>query len=315
MKVLEDGASTSEADEDKSLLEAMKDAKGFGAGENDGTAAVRFELLWRDYMRLCARKFGTKLFEIEGFRGKKDKQWQMVYSGTPSEAQEKLHRFLIGQTGIGLIDASQREIFLTGYTSNRARQNVANFLAKTLHMDWRLGAEWYECMLIDYDTASNWGNWQYVSGVGNDPRDGRIFNPIKQALDYDSKGKYLKTWIPELRDLDVGGKEEGSNGDPDQEKLMGLFQAWRIDEAEKARLGIQDVEWVRDPMIKIPFSVGRRPRPNNGRGRGPYRGRGGNGGNGTFRGQGGWVPRGRGRGSPVMYGGGYGYQPQQQYFG
>ena len=79
---------------------------------------------------------------------------------------------------MGLIDASQRELNHTGYNSNRTRQNVASFLAKHLYIDWRYGAEYYEMMLIDHDVHSNWSNWQYVSGVGNDPRgESRIFNP------------------------------------------------------------------------------------------------------------------------------------------
>ena len=60
-----------------------------------------------------------------------------------------VERFLRGKTGTGLIDASQRELFLTGYTSNRARQNVASYLTKHLGIDWRLGAEWYEANLIE----------------------------------------------------------------------------------------------------------------------------------------------------------------------
>jgi len=64
-----------------------------------------------------------------------------------------------------------RELFLTGYTSNRGRQNITSFLVNYLQIDWRLGAEWYACMLIDYDAPSNWGNWQYLAGVGSDPRE------------------------------------------------------------------------------------------------------------------------------------------------
>jgi deoxyribodipyrimidine photo-lyase len=72
-----------------------------------------------------------------------------------------------------------------------------------MNVDWRLGAEWYESRLVDYDFAINWGNWQYVAGVGNDPREGRLFNPVKQAFDYNKKGEYIKTWVPELRGLDL----------------------------------------------------------------------------------------------------------------
>lgn len=150
-----------------------KNAEGYGNGENKGTAGVRFELLWRDYMRLCTKKFGTRLFYLSGYRhdesirnkfisspytkstGKKNK------AGVNDEDTRKtVERFVAGRTGTGLIDASQHELFLTGWTSNRARQNVASYLTKHLKIDWRIGAEWYETNLVDYDVHSNWGNWQ-----------------------------------------------------------------------------------------------------------------------------------------------------------
>ena len=163
--------------------DTYKGVQGYGKGENKGTAAVRFELLWRDYMRLCTRKFGHRLFRLSGFRDDSSYPWKTPGAkGSGPEVQEMLDRFLRGTTGTGLIDASQRELYLTGYTSNRARQNVASFLTKHLGVNWKLGAEWYECMLVDYDLSSNWGNWQYVAGVGNDPRgEARVFNPIKQG--------------------------------------------------------------------------------------------------------------------------------------
>ncbi|KAF2098029.1 cryptochrome [Rhizodiscina lignyota] len=254
---------------------------GFNDGENPGTAGVRFELLWRDYMRLCARKFGPKLFHLTGFVDDEEKKWKSVDHSTPGlgddpdTTKDTLNRFLEGRTGIGLIDAAQRELFLTGYTSNRARQNVASFLAKHLGIDWRLGAEWYECMLVDYDCASNWGNWQYVAGVGNDPRQGRTFNPIKQALDYDKNGEYIKAWVPELRGLETGSQTAHQAGaqEHDQEALMGVFQAWRMAESDKEALGLKGVDWVERPLVKIPFEVRRSGASGRGRGRG--RGRGG----------------------------------------
>lgn len=133
---------------------------GYGQGENKGTAGIRFELLWRDYFRLTARKFGPKLFNIRGFRNDSKTSWN--YPQKDKETQRRVTRFLEGTTGTGLIDASQKELFLTGYTSNRTRQNVASFLAKHLSVDWTVGAEWYECCLIDYDTFSNWGNVRHI---------------------------------------------------------------------------------------------------------------------------------------------------------
>ena len=91
-----------------------------------------------------------------------------------------------------------RELAATGWMSNRGRQNVASFLTKDLAIDWRFGAEYFEAMLIDYDTTSNWGNWQYLAGVGADPRADRYFNVIKQAYDYDEQGEYVKMWLSQL---------------------------------------------------------------------------------------------------------------------
>lgn len=311
------------ADGPNAIPELGKGTSGYGKGENNGTKAVRFELLWRDYMRLCTRKFGPKLFRISGFREETSYKWKapsvrpLAASGgakvvdgshgygmdnrsreedNTGDVKRMLERFLDGTTGMGLIDASQRELYLTGYTSNRARQNVASFLAKHLGIDWRFGAEWYESMLIDYDLSSNWGNWQYVAGVGNDPRgEARVFNPVKQAYDYDSKGDYVKAWVPELRVV---------------EDIGGIFQAWTLKEDKRRELGLNGIEWVERPLKRIDFVLGKRG------GKTPYRGRGGgggpsSGGSGTgYRGgserTGGEKGRGRGGG----YGRGYGGRGQ-----
>ncbi|KAH7176355.1 DNA photolyase, FAD-binding/Cryptochrome [Dactylonectria macrodidyma] len=239
-------------------------SEGFGMGETAGTRGVRLELLWRDYMRLCTIKFGSRLFRLSGFKGETPgqangdgtnaKMWKTAdpsvaargQNPPPQQIRNMLDRFFEGTTGMGLIDASQRELYHTGYTSNRARQNVANFLAKRLNIDWRYGAEWYESMLIDYDVSSNWANWQYVSGVGNDPRgDARLFNPVKQAFDYDTDGKFVRSWVPELKDFD---------------KLEHVFQAWTSDEEVLEKYGLTDDVMVTDPICKIEYIVDRAPR-------------------------------------------------------
>ncbi|KAK3673141.1 hypothetical protein LTR78_006981 [Recurvomyces mirabilis] len=282
-----------------------RSATGYGKGENKGTAAVRFELLWRDYMRLCTRKFGTRLFYLAGYRHDDNAKFKLISSPYTKSTEKKntkgvndddtratLERFLRGETGTGLIDASQRELFVTGWTSNRARQNVASYLTKHLGIDWRIGAEWYENNLVDYDVHSNWGNWQYVAGVGNDPRgDARVFNPVKQAVDYDTNGDYVRAWVPELKDV---GKKAGN-----LEGLMGVFQAWRMPEEEKKQLGLAGVEWVEKPLVRINFSVNRR-------GDGSKRGRGGGGGGGGWRGRGRGRGQGRGRQDDGRGGGGKG---------
>lgn len=252
-------------DFEEGRMDECRGADGYGGGENKGTGWMRFELLWRDYMRLCTRKFGPRLFRASGFRADESARWRRD-EGT-------LRRWLVGTTGSGLVDASMRELALTGYTSNRARQNAASFLAKHLGLDWRLGAEWYESQLVDYDVSSNWGNWQYVAGVGNDPREGgggRKFNPVKQADDYDPQALYIKAWVPEVRGL---LPEEA-------------FQCWKASDDAKQREGLSGLEVAANPLVKINYNArhGRQgPGANSGRGRGRG-GRGGRGGHGRGRG-------------------------------
>jgi deoxyribodipyrimidine photo-lyase len=87
-----------------------------------------------------------------------------------------------------------KELAATGYLSNRMRQNAASFLVNDLVCDFRAGAAWFESMLIDYDPCSNQGNWLYLAGRGTDPRDGRRFEPLRQAVMYDPDGAYRGLW-------------------------------------------------------------------------------------------------------------------------
>lgn len=108
-------------------------------------------------------------------------------SPSQSNNQELLQKWIEGQTNHDFINANMIELKLTGFMSNRGRQNVASYLCHDLKLDWRYGAAYFEQQLIDYDVCSNWGNWAYLAGVGNDPRGDRYFNIDKQANDYDSK--------------------------------------------------------------------------------------------------------------------------------
>ncbi|TVQ22287.1 MAG: DASH family cryptochrome [Spirochaetaceae bacterium] len=152
---------------------------------NESTYWMVFELLWRDYFVLVARRFGGRLFARSGPRGV-DRPWR-------ADA-DAFTRWCTGRTGNDFVDANMREIAATGYMSNRGRQNVASYLAHDLQLDWRMGAEYFESELIDYDPASNYGNWTYVAGVGTDPRQDRVFKPDLQAARYDADGAYRALW-------------------------------------------------------------------------------------------------------------------------
>ena len=78
---------------------------------------------------------------------------------------------------------------------------MASFLVNDLGIDWTWGASYFESMLVDYDVCSNWGNWMYVGGVGNDPRENRYFNILRQAKNYDRNGDFVRLWIPELHTI------------------------------------------------------------------------------------------------------------------
>lgn len=157
---------------------------------NESTYWMIFELIWRDFFRFVALKFGTRIFKPSGIRHDMSKKWR--------HDRDLFMRWAEGETGIPFIDANMRELFHTGFMSNRGRQNVGSFLVKDLGIDWTWGATWFETLLVDYDPASNWGNWNYVAGVGNDPREDRYFNILSQATRYDEQGQYVKHWLPEL---------------------------------------------------------------------------------------------------------------------
>jgi len=159
---------------------------------NNSTYWLIFELMWRDYFRFVCLKYGNAVFYQTGLQGV-TMPWKQDW--------EQFHLWQQGKTGYPLVDANMREIATTGFMSNRGRQNVASFLTKNLGIDWRMGAEWFESLLIDYDVCSNWGNWNYTAGVGNDAREFRYFNIPKQSKTYDPNGDYLRHWLPELKNI------------------------------------------------------------------------------------------------------------------
>lgn len=145
--------------------------------KNDSTYWLFFELLWRDYFYFNALKQGSSL-----------------YTKINSVVSNLFQTWADAETGDDFIDANMGELNQTGWMSNRGRQIVASYLAKSLNVNWILGADYFEKMLIDYDAANNWGNWAYQAGVGQDPRD-RTFNTKRQADMYDPDGAYRRKWL------------------------------------------------------------------------------------------------------------------------
>lgn len=161
-------------------------------GANESTYWLWFELLWRDFF------FFTHLKERQFFF----QPWDYPNTLTPRQ-RELFHAVIQGQTGYPLIDANMKELVKTGWMSNRGRQNVASFFVHYCKLPWSLGATMFESYLLDYNVSSNIGNWRYVAGVGNDPRDQRMFNVVKQGTQYDASTEYIVRWLPQLNELPV----------------------------------------------------------------------------------------------------------------
>lgn len=197
---------------------------------NDSTYWLIFELLWRDYFRFICAKHGDRVFYPSGLRGLQI-EWKQDWP--------RFDAWRNGKTGFPLIDANMRELACSGFMSNRGRQNVASFLTKNLGIDWRMGAEWFESLLIDHDPCSNYGNWNYTAGVGNDARGFRYFNISKQAKDYDPEGLYIKHWLPELENIPAAK----------------VHEPWKLQPVEQKRFGVTiGVDYPR-PIVDLHKSV------------------------------------------------------------
>ena len=156
--------------------------------KNESTYWIKFELLWREYFQWLSILKGASLFHFSG-----------TYSKAPltSFYPERFAKWITGSTPYPIVNACMKQLRATGYMSNRGRQLVASCLVNELAIDWRYGAAYFEQQLVDYDVASNWGNWQYVAGVGVDPRGGRRFNLTKQTELYDPNHKFIAKWSGE----------------------------------------------------------------------------------------------------------------------
>ncbi|WP_395062751.1 cryptochrome/photolyase family protein [Flavobacterium sp.] len=151
------------------------------------------ELIWREFFMQILWHFPhtTK----SSFRPKYD---AIVWENN----EDLFQKWCKGKTGYPFVDAGMRELNATGHMHNRVRMITASFLCKHLLIDWRWGETYFATKLLDYEQASNVGNWQWAAGSGVDAAPYfRIFNPTEQVKKFDKELKYIKKWIPELETL------------------------------------------------------------------------------------------------------------------
>jgi deoxyribodipyrimidine photo-lyase len=147
------------------------------------------ELIWRDFFFQILWHFPH--VEKEAFHPQYDNiKWR--------DSKSDFEKWREGKTGYPLVDAGMRELKATGYMHNRVRMVAASFLVKHLLIDWRKGEKYFAEKLLDFDLASNNGNWQWVAGSGCDAAPYfRVFNPQTQIKKFDPDYVYIKKWIPE----------------------------------------------------------------------------------------------------------------------
>ncbi len=147
------------------------------------------ELFWRDFFTHLSFHF-PQIFAPD----KKNIIW--------NKNKTFFDKWCTGETGFPIVDAGIRELNTTGYINNRIRMIVSSFLVKDLHINWRCGEKYFAQKLIDYDPSVNNGNWQWVASTGYDSVPYfRIFNPWTQQMRFDKDCKYIKTWIPEIKNI------------------------------------------------------------------------------------------------------------------
>ncbi|KAL9650809.1 hypothetical protein ABK040_001859 [Willaertia magna] len=165
--------------------------------DNEKSAQSMYqELLWRDFFRFLANKMGRSFFFEKQLQPNKKLDYEWIIPTNPSN-DNLFQSWCQGKTGYPFVDACMRELNHTGFLNNRGRMVVASFLVKDMHLDWRLGAEYFERNLLDNDPHSNYGNWAWAAGIGCDFRP-RYFNPIKQGIDHDKEAKFIKRWVREV---------------------------------------------------------------------------------------------------------------------
>ncbi|BFP42868.1 deoxyribodipyrimidine photo-lyase [Flavobacteriaceae bacterium GF1] len=151
------------------------------------------ELIWREFFMQILWHFPHTVHKA--FKAKYDRiAWR-------NDSME-FEKWKKGETGYPLVDAGMRELNQTGYMHNRVRMLVASFLCKHLLIDWRWGEAYFAEKLLDFELASNVGNWQWASGSGVDAAPYfRIFNPMTQIDKFDKQKAYINRWVPDLQEL------------------------------------------------------------------------------------------------------------------
>jgi deoxyribodipyrimidine photo-lyase len=177
----------------RECFERAQEAAHLEPGLQQGVAKWLDELVWREFYSAILEEHPRVL--RESYRREYD---ALVWNDDP----RGFEAWCEGHTGYPIIDAGMRQLRATGWMHNRVRMIVASFLTKDLLIDWREGERFFFERLVDGDPASNNGGWQWAASTGTDAQPYfRIFNPVAQGRRWDPEGRYVRHWVPELREL------------------------------------------------------------------------------------------------------------------
>lgn len=154
-----------------------------------GGDEIRHHLIYRDYLRLMAKKYGDMIFNRSGIKGIRT---------TFKRDDIALDRWKKGTTGVPIIDAAMHQLSQTGWLPDTLRRLVALYFVKIMQLDWRLGAAYFESTLIDYDPCTNWVSWLNIAGFGPDSREDRTINFEAVGKRMDPEGIYINAWMSQV---------------------------------------------------------------------------------------------------------------------
>lgn len=150
------------------------------------------ELVWRDFAHHLV--YHTPRITSANWR----EEWDS-FPWNSDERRKEVRDWKQGRTGMPIVDAAMREMYVTGRMHNRARMLVASYLTKHLMCHWKIGLDWFEECLVDWDPASNAMGWQWSAGSGPDATPFfRVFNPETQAEKFDKNCRYRRRWLAEI---------------------------------------------------------------------------------------------------------------------
>jgi deoxyribodipyrimidine photo-lyase len=169
----------------KLVYEEMKKSES-DHSKNDNNSRIFHDLLKRDFLRLMGKKYGNRIFQINGINKRNEigKNDELAFE-----------KWANGKTGVPFIDANMIQLNETGFMTYRGRINTSGYLVYELGVNWQMGAEYFESLLIDYDPCSNYGNWNHVAGIGSDLKEEKRYNIISQAKKYDPHGHFINRWL------------------------------------------------------------------------------------------------------------------------